>query len=833
MVEEKSGSLDLSPGAESFKVPDAPSVIAKKSDVAAKAPQTPNLAAEPMMPETPPLTVGESARKLAKGTVFAGASVATPAATPSDTTLVAKLLTGFQNHKSSSTTQAQTPSMATPSKSKSGGSNAGHLLMTPSSAASNGTPVSRGKFDMVTPVRRVLGTNGRRRNINDGFAFISHSPTTFPSLQPEIDDVQLARRKRRRTSPTELQILEEEFARCVKPSKTLREDIARRVGMTEKAVQIWFQNRRQAVRRQEQLFSSSSNDGASSDTGGTPVTPATAIRSTSSIRPPSSGMAHKYPSEGVIQYRIDGYQHKPPVVVSMPPTVPTSSPFTEGILLNSHKLTSLGIYEVQDQDQDMRSQSMPVAKHAKFTIYSDDTDEETEQGFGSARFSMARPTLSSVRTGVALSTVAPAHKRQRLASRAAYETPKSSPVTLSSLRLSMSSNGKAQVVIERTRNGSKGCTLPLHKKAAVLPSASSSSSSSSPKQSASDAKRVATLLRTKLSKSVLKAKLMGPDKLSLRMSPTKKRKLGGAMPPGSPSKRKLMNGGARVPLSPRKSLSPNKNKRGELSPSKKAQLSPSKKFPPSPSKRVPLSPSKRVPLSPNKRVPSSPSKKITLSPSKIAFLSPRKGDLSPSKKRKVAAPHFSAAQFPALPKSRSFTSALLMRHQGPPASNTAAPRRRLSPTQGQTQSKSPVGSPRKQNASARDIPSSPPFRLPARPLSAASSSSSSSSAGGLPSPRKTRVSPLVMGPETSRVTKPHKFTQALAKAAALAAVATQTKSNRLARLGRVAGGNESEGDEEHHASGKSGKGRKKVRVENREAECINNLLSLRAGDWAA
>jgi hypothetical protein len=98
------------------------------------------------------------------------------------------------------------------------------------------------KFEMVTPVRKPNGS---------GFAFISHSPTTFPLLQPEIDDLQLARRKRRRTSPTELQILEDAFNHCMKPSRASRENIARRVGMNEKAVQIWFQNRRQAFRKQE------------------------------------------------------------------------------------------------------------------------------------------------------------------------------------------------------------------------------------------------------------------------------------------------------------------------------------------------------------------------------------------------------------------------------------------------------------------------------------------------------------------------------------------------------------------------------------------------------
>lgn len=82
------------------------------------------------------------------------------------------------------------------------------------------------------------------------YAFISHSPSTFPSQEPAIDNAQLARRKRRRTSPLELSILQAEFEKGQTPNRTRRLDIAKRVNMTEKAIQIWFQNRRQTLRRQ-------------------------------------------------------------------------------------------------------------------------------------------------------------------------------------------------------------------------------------------------------------------------------------------------------------------------------------------------------------------------------------------------------------------------------------------------------------------------------------------------------------------------------------------------------------------------------------------------------
>lgn len=90
------------------------------------------------------------------------------------------------------------------------------------------------------------------KKINDdkkSFAFISHSQETFLSKEPDIDNARLARRKRRRTSPTELSILKNEFRNGSTPNKQRRTDIAQMVDMTEKEVQIWFQNRRQALRK--------------------------------------------------------------------------------------------------------------------------------------------------------------------------------------------------------------------------------------------------------------------------------------------------------------------------------------------------------------------------------------------------------------------------------------------------------------------------------------------------------------------------------------------------------------------------------------------------------
>lgn len=51
-------------------------------------------------------------------------------------------------------------------------------------------------------------------------------------------------KKRRRTTPEELAVLEAAFAVNPLPSQMERSQLASRVGMTGRALQVWFQNRR-------------------------------------------------------------------------------------------------------------------------------------------------------------------------------------------------------------------------------------------------------------------------------------------------------------------------------------------------------------------------------------------------------------------------------------------------------------------------------------------------------------------------------------------------------------------------------------------------------------
>lgn len=79
-----------------------------------------------------------------------------------------------------------------------------------------------------------------RASPTSNYAFLVHSQNTLKNtLPPNVDNESMARQKRRRTSPEDQAILEDEFARDSKPDKTARKAIAGRVkGMGEKEVQV-------------------------------------------------------------------------------------------------------------------------------------------------------------------------------------------------------------------------------------------------------------------------------------------------------------------------------------------------------------------------------------------------------------------------------------------------------------------------------------------------------------------------------------------------------------------------------------------------------------------
>ncbi|ORX63149.1 hypothetical protein DM01DRAFT_1331224 [Hesseltinella vesiculosa] len=74
------------------------------------------------------------------------------------------------------------------------------------------------------------------------------------SLTNELDMEacqRLIKAKRRRANRHQLQVLNQVFQRTFFPSTQLREQLGRQLGMSPRTVQIWFQNRRQALRTKE------------------------------------------------------------------------------------------------------------------------------------------------------------------------------------------------------------------------------------------------------------------------------------------------------------------------------------------------------------------------------------------------------------------------------------------------------------------------------------------------------------------------------------------------------------------------------------------------------
>lgn len=65
------------------------------------------------------------------------------------------------------------------------------------------------------------------------------------------------KKKRKRTAPDQLKVLEDVFSTHQHPNLLLRNQLAVQLGMTPRSVQIWFQNRRAKARNME--FTSSSS----------------------------------------------------------------------------------------------------------------------------------------------------------------------------------------------------------------------------------------------------------------------------------------------------------------------------------------------------------------------------------------------------------------------------------------------------------------------------------------------------------------------------------------------------------------------------------------------
>ncbi|BGP46230.1 hypothetical protein JCM10450v2_002070 [Rhodotorula kratochvilovae] len=84
---------------------------------------------------------------------------------------------------------------------------------------------------------------------------------TQATMQGTVDNP-LIPKKRRRTTPAELAILEHEFKNNMRPDPLERARIAERLGMTARAVQVWYQNRRQKEKKESSCSSSIASSGS-------------------------------------------------------------------------------------------------------------------------------------------------------------------------------------------------------------------------------------------------------------------------------------------------------------------------------------------------------------------------------------------------------------------------------------------------------------------------------------------------------------------------------------------------------------------------------------------
>ncbi|KAI7870368.1 homeobox domain-containing protein [Spinellus fusiger] len=71
--------------------------------------------------------------------------------------------------------------------------------------------------------------------------------STTPARESSNEDVSLSR-KRTRVTPSQLRILEDVFAASATPGSKMRKQLATQLDMSERSIQIWFQNRRAKVK---------------------------------------------------------------------------------------------------------------------------------------------------------------------------------------------------------------------------------------------------------------------------------------------------------------------------------------------------------------------------------------------------------------------------------------------------------------------------------------------------------------------------------------------------------------------------------------------------------
>ncbi|CAO3567655.1 unnamed protein product [Mortierella alpina] len=105
------------------------------------------------------------------------------------------------------------------------------------------------------------------------------------------------RKRRRRTNREELEILEEAFSKNLLPDAATRQELAERLGMSVRAVQIWFQNRRQQLRKKSVSLCGGTGEAGAFQTGSEDDVPRSSDPKSSDLASLSPMSLHRRSSE--------------------------------------------------------------------------------------------------------------------------------------------------------------------------------------------------------------------------------------------------------------------------------------------------------------------------------------------------------------------------------------------------------------------------------------------------------------------------------------------------------------------------------------------------------